>query len=113
MGEHTSGLAACKQAFPTYCLSMAASRSSICVCVALLALVGWTNLWQPAFVPPASPSARPVASLPKLAGGAAVVFGAAPAFADNIDDAAKAFADTTYPLMEKVDWERSPQILTW
>merc|ERR1719174_948132 len=47
-------------------------------------------------------------------GSAGIVAGvAAPAFSDSIDDAAKAFADATYPVMEKIDWERTPQLTKW
>jgi len=67
--------------------------------LALLALVGWTNFSQPAFVPP---PARRAASLavPAIAAAAA----SAPAFADEIGDAAKKLATAAYPFMKEVNW---------
>merc|ERR1711904_304085 len=51
---------------------------------------------QSTFVPPAR---RSVA-----AAGAVAALGAAPAFADSIDDAAKKLTDAAYPFLKEVDW---------
>jgi len=53
---------------------------------------------QGAFVP--APAGR---SMP-MAAGAAAMLGAAPAYADKIDDAAKKLSDASYPFLKEIDW---------
>merc|ERR1712154_714532 len=53
---------------------------------------------QGAFVP--APAGR---SMP-MAVGAATMLGAAPAYADKIDDAAKKLSDASYPFLKEIDW---------
>merc|ERR1719439_210247 len=65
-------------------------------CIALVAILGLCNLFQSTFVPPAG---RSIA-----AAGAVATIGAAPAFADSIDDAAKKLSDAAYPFLKEVDW---------
>merc|ERR1711972_872197 len=55
------------------------------------------HLRQPAFVPPAGRMAAPAA-------GAVAMIGAAPAFADEIGDAAAKLSKAAYPFMKEVDW---------
>merc|ERR1711972_768147 len=67
---------------------------------ALLGGVAVAAMWhlrQPAFLPPAGRMAAPAA-------GAVAMMGAAPAFADEIGDAAKKLADAAYPLLKDVNW---------
>jgi len=55
------------------------------------------KLGQQTFVP--APAARaPVAA------GAIATLGAAPAFADKIDDAAKKLSEASYPFIKEIDW---------
>merc|ERR1712170_108862 len=54
---------------------------------------------QGAFVP--APAGRSMAT--GAAAGAAML-GAAPAFADSIDDAAKKLSDASYPFLKEADW---------
>merc|ERR1719409_1524402 len=65
-------------------------------CLVLVAVLGVCNVWQSTFVPPAR---RSIA-----AAGAVASLGAAPAFADSIDDAAKKLSDAAYPFLKEVDW---------
>merc|ERR1712224_1083366 len=53
---------------------------------------------QGAFVP--APAGR---SMP-MAAGAAAMLGAAPAYADKIDDAAKKLSAASYPFLKEIDW---------
>merc|ERR1712066_741645 len=53
---------------------------------------------QGAFVP--APAGR---SMP-MAAGAATMLGAAPAYADKIDDAAKKLSEASYPSLKEIDW---------
>merc|ERR1712054_396242 len=53
---------------------------------------------QGAFVP--APAGR---SMP-MAAGAAAMLGAAPAYADKIDDAAKKLSEASYPFLKEIDW---------
>merc|ERR1719293_323936 len=53
---------------------------------------------QGAFVP--APAGR---SMP-MAAGAAAMLGAAPAYADKIDDAAKKLSEAAYPFLKEIDW---------
>merc|ERR1712064_193062 len=39
-----------------------------------------------------------------LAAGAAAMLGAAPAYADKIDDAAKKLSEASYPFLKEIDW---------
>merc|ERR1711988_1539887 len=63
---------------------------------AIMAVVCMCNLWQSTFVPPARRS--------MAAAGAVASLGAAPAFADSIDDAAKKLSEASYPFLKEVDW---------
>merc|ERR1712146_670260 len=53
---------------------------------------------QQTFVPAPAGRAAPVAA------GAAAMLGAAPAFADKIDDAAKKLSEASYPFIKEIDW---------
>jgi len=53
---------------------------------------------QGAFVP--SPAGRTLGA----AAGAAAMLGAAPAYADKIDDAAKKLSEASYPFLKEIDW---------
>jgi len=54
---------------------------------------------QGAFVPPAGRAAQVGA-----AAGTVAMLGAAPAYADKIDDAAKKLSEASYPLIKEIDW---------
>ena len=54
----------------------------------------------PAFVPG---PARPARSMAPAAAGALSMLGAAPAFADKIDDAAKVLSEKSYPFLKEID----------
>jgi len=69
--------------------------------MALVAVVGVWHLGRPAFLPQAR---RPVRHLVPTAGAAAAVLGAAPAFADKIDDAAVKLSEASYPFLKEVPW---------
>merc|ERR1711933_51616 len=58
---------------------------------------------QFAFVPPPARSMRPVLSI-SAAAGAAAALGGAPAFADEIGDAAAKLSKAAYPFMKEVPW---------
>merc|ERR1712224_618922 len=60
-----------------------------------------TNLLASTFVPPARGSAGSAAM---LGAATAASMGAAPAFADEIGDAAKKLASASYPFLKSVDW---------
>merc|ERR1712224_56915 len=60
-----------------------------------------TNLLASTFVPPARGSAGSAAM---LGAATAASMGAAPAFADEIGDAAKKLATASYPFLKEVDW---------
>merc|ERR1719230_2457507 len=66
------------------------------VILVLVAVVGVWQLRQPAFLPPAGRMVAPAAGV--------ALMGAAPAFADEIGDAAKKLADASYPFAKEVDW---------
>merc|ERR1711879_834651 len=51
-----------------------------------------------------SASCRVPLCLPLLAAAAAAMLGAAPAYADKIDDAAKKLSDASYPFLKEIDW---------
>ena len=70
--------------------------------IAIMAVVALCNLWVPAFVPPAGQRFRSGVQVPLA--GAAAMFGAAPAFADKIDDAAKTLSEKSYPFLKEIDW---------
>eukprot|EP00933_Yihiella_yeosuensis_P016340 TRINITY_DN13_c0_g1_i1.p1 TRINITY_DN13_c0_g1~~TRINITY_DN13_c0_g1_i1.p1 ORF type:complete len:203 (-),score=76.10 TRINITY_DN13_c0_g1_i1:252-860(-) len=55
---------------------------------------------QGAFVP--APQGRSMAA--GTAAGAAAMLGAAPAYADKIDDAAKKLSEASYPFLKEIDW---------
>ena len=62
-----------------------------------VAVAAMWQLRQPAFVPPVGRMTAPAA-------GAVAVMGAAPAFADEIGDAAAKLSKAAYPFMKEVDW---------
>merc|ERR1712224_1066542 len=64
------------------------------------ALLG-CNILTSTFVPPARPTAGAAAA---LGAATAVNLGAAPAFADEIGDAAKKLAKESYPFLNDIDW---------
>jgi len=72
---------------------MAKSSKVLLVVAAVVAV--W-RLQQPAFLPPAGRMVAPAAGV--------ALMGAAPAFADEIGDAAKKLADASYPFAKEVDW---------
>jgi len=74
--------------------------------ITAVAIAAVCHLRQPAFVPP---PARRVASLavPAIAAAAA----SAPAFADEIGDAAKKLSAAAYPLMKDIDWNSYAYLL--
>jgi len=76
-------------------------RGVLSGCFAIAAILVASNLMSFTFVPPARRSAGSAAML-----GAATVasMGAAPAFADEIGDAARKLASASYPFLKDVDW---------
>jgi hypothetical protein len=68
--------------------------------VAAVALLAVCHVRQPTFVPPPVGRAMPMATT----AGAMAMLGAAPAFADKIDDAAKKLSDASYPFLKEIDW---------
>eukprot|EP00931_Biecheleriopsis_adriatica_P099280 TRINITY_DN736_c0_g1_i11.p1 TRINITY_DN736_c0_g1~~TRINITY_DN736_c0_g1_i11.p1 ORF type:complete len:200 (-),score=79.75 TRINITY_DN736_c0_g1_i11:146-745(-) len=80
---------------------MAKASKMLMVAAAVLAL--W-HLGQRSFVPPAGQK------MPKsMAAGAVAMLGAAPAFADKIDDAAVKLSTESYPFLKAIDWNEA----TW
>jgi len=77
---------------------MAAHRKMLVV-----GLVVALALRQTAFVPPPARSMRSVVPI-SAAAGAAAALGGAPAFADEIGDAAAKLSKAAYPFMKEVDW---------
>jgi len=73
-------------------------RSSI---VVACAAAGVVLVSQQAFVP--APQVNRRAQISAVA-GSAVALGAAPAFADEIGDAAKKLSDASYPFLKEIDW---------
>jgi len=73
-------------------------RSSI---VVASAAAGVVLVSQQAFVP--APQVNRRAQISAVAGSAAAL-GAAPAFADEIGDAAKKLSDASYPFLKEIDW---------
>jgi hypothetical protein len=65
---------------------------------AAAALVAVCHLEQSTFVP------APVGRAMPMAAGAVAMLGAAPAFADKIDDAAKTLSAASYPFLKEIDW---------
>ena len=57
----------------------------------------------PAFVPGPGRFARSVAPA-AVGAGALGMLGAAPAYADKIDDAAKVLSEKSYPFLKEIDW---------
>merc|ERR1712205_41287 len=55
---------------------------------------------QNAFVPAPTDRSVPMST----AAGAAAMLGAAPAYADQIDDAAKKLSEASYPFLKEIDW---------
>jgi len=76
---------------------MAPQRKNLLIAAA----AGLVLFKQSAFVPPAQKEQR--LAVPALAGAAAAA-GAAPAFADEIGDAAKKLSSASYPFLTEVDW---------
>jgi len=73
-------------------------RSSV---VTACAAAGVVLFSQQAFVP--APQVNRRAQISAVAGSAAAL-GAAPAFADEIGDAAKKLSDASYPFLKEIDW---------
>jgi len=71
------------------------AKTSKVFLVLVAALAVW-HLRQPAFLPPAGRMVAPAAGV--------ALMGAAPAFADEIGDAAKKLAEASYPFAKEVDW---------
>merc|ERR1719277_2446220 len=69
----------------------------------VVASVAALALRQSAFVPAPASSMRPVVPI-SAAAGAAAALGGAPAFADEIGDAAKVLSKAAYPFMKEVNW---------
>jgi len=69
--------------------------------VTLLGLVAGTALLRQTTFVPAPRSTKPVAA---AAAGAAALLGTAPAFADEIGDAAKVLGEKSYRFAQEVDW---------
>jgi len=82
---------------------MVQTRKALLIAAAAFAVV--CHVRQPAFVPPA----RRAASLAVPAVVAATI--SAPAFADEIGDAAKKLSDAAYPFMKEVDWNSYAYLL--
>merc|ERR1712228_807763 len=76
---------------------MGAKASKMLVAAAAVAAV---CKLQGAFVP--APQGRSMAV--GTAVGAAAMLGAAPAYADKIDDAAKKLSEASYPFLKEIDW---------
>jgi len=76
-------------------------RSALSACFAIAAVVVASNLLASTFVPPARHSAGSAAV---LGAATAASLGAAPAFADEIGDAAKNLASASYPFLKEVNW---------
>jgi len=74
---------------------MARAKAVLICALAALAVV---HFRQPTFVPPSARRAAP------LAISAAATLGAAPAFADEIGDAAKKLSSASYPFLKDIDW---------
>lgn len=95
---------------------MAKTKAFQYVFIAIVAFLGLGNLWHAAFVPPSDRRIN-VAKAPKIPpaaiAAALLCSPAPPAFADPIDDAAKAFADASYPIVEKLNWADTPEITSW
>jgi len=83
---------------------MARKNLAPLLCFAALAFIATRG---PAFIP-GRPSQGPVAA---TAGAAAATFGAAPAFADQIGDAAKTLSAQAYPFMKDVNWNSYAYLL--
>jgi len=81
--------------------------------VAAAAIGALLLLRQPLFVPPARYT-PPTSAATAAAVGAAGMFAAAPpALADSIGDASKKLAEASYPLLQQIDWARSPALNKW
>merc|ERR1712211_165751 len=79
----------------TQLFNMAKSSKMMLAGAAALAVY---KLGQQAFVP------APAGRTAPLAAGAAAMLGAAPAYADKIDDAAKKLSEASYPFLKEIDW---------
>jgi len=76
-------------------------RSALSCCFVIGAILLTSNLLASTFVPPARRSAGSAAM---LGAATAASMGAAPAFADEIGDAAKKLASASYPFLKDIDW---------
>eukprot|EP00933_Yihiella_yeosuensis_P003324 TRINITY_DN105_c2_g1_i1.p1 TRINITY_DN105_c2_g1~~TRINITY_DN105_c2_g1_i1.p1 ORF type:complete len:224 (-),score=76.01 TRINITY_DN105_c2_g1_i1:231-839(-) len=74
------------------------AKASKMLIAAAAAVAALCQLRQGAFVPPAGRHA------PVAAAGAVAMLGAAPAYADKIDDAAKKLSEASYPFLKEIDW---------
>ena len=70
--------------------------------VAIL-ILGLCLFSLPAFVPGPGRFARTVAPA-AVGAGALGMLGAAPAYADRIDDAVKVLSEKSYPFLKEIDW---------
>jgi len=80
------------------------AKTSKMLMVAAAALALW-QLEQRSFVPPAGKQRMPVST----ATGAVAMLGAAPVYADKIDDAAKKLSADSYDFLKAIDWNEA----TW
>merc|ERR1711881_569024 len=76
-----------KKIAPTCQSTAMAKRSVASACLVVMGALLGCNILTSTFVPPARPTA-----------------GAAPAFADEIGDAAKKLASASYPFIKDIDW---------
>jgi len=76
-------------------------RSALAGCFVIAAILVTSNLLASTFVPPARSSAGSAAM---LGAATAASMGAAPAFADEIGNAAKDLAAASYPFLKEVNW---------
>jgi len=74
-------------------------RRALVPCAVFAGAAYWATR-EPCFV--SGPARRQVAT---VAAGSVAALGAAPAFADQIGDAAKKLADASYPFASEVDWK--------
>jgi len=77
-------------------------RSALSCCFAIGAIVIASNVLTSTFVPPARGLAGSAAM---LGAASAASMGAAPAFADEIGDAAKKLATASYPFIKETNWK--------
>jgi len=91
-------LLATRHPYTNFIVANMPKRSSV---VTACAAAGVVLFSQQAFVP--APQVNRRAQISAVAGSAAAL-GAAPAFADEIGDAAKKLSDASYPFLKEIDW---------